>query len=84
MRTETELPTQRQAEAQRKLEDLKDLINLGESPLLACAHVGWTPAAAARQAYRQGRKELASIITCAAGEVYVEMPDSWYKGGIGR
>lgn len=65
MRTAIELPSEKTAAAVMRLDDIEDLVRLGESMLRACAIVGYTPAAAARQAWRCNRRELASRIAKA-------------------
>lgn len=45
-----------------RLEDLDFLIRTGEDPGNALARIGWTPAAAQRAAYRNGRLDLAHAV----------------------
>lgn len=65
MTAATELPTLAVMDTARKLDDLVDLVALGESWLRACAILGWTPETASRAAFRHGRGELAGHINRA-------------------
>lgn len=61
------LPTLRELECLTRLDDLTELVALGESWLTALGRLGWSPNTGERAALRHGRIDVAAAIRKAQG-----------------